>query len=59
MKLDDKVRRKLKIEYMNRCFNCERFVNCIFGIKEDIVDCELFVEVPDSLQVIVVSFSAV
>lgn len=59
MKLDDKVRRKLKIENMNRCFNCERFVDCVLGIKEDIVVCDHFVEMPDSLQVIVVNLSVV
>jgi hypothetical protein len=48
------LQRKLKIENVTRCFNCSVFVTCEEPFKEDVVDCDHFVEITEVRQVVVV-----
>ena len=48
------LQRKLKIENLTRCMNCSVFMACREPLKEDVVDCDHFVEIPDKEQVIVI-----
>jgi hypothetical protein len=52
--MDEKLSHKLKIENLTRCMNCSAFVTCREPFKEDVVDCDHFVEIPDKEQVIVI-----
>lgn len=51
------VRRKIKIENLTRCCNCLNFKNskCKKALKEELVDCADFIELPSEEQVIVIS----
>jgi hypothetical protein len=55
--LSKKVERKMKIENLARCMNCLGFENCKEKMKEDIVECGHFEELPDDEQVVVVSLN--
>ena len=49
----DEVKRKLKIENLERCMNCRLFTHCPL-VKDEIVCCSKFQEVDVNEQVVVV-----
>ena len=49
--------RKLRIENMTRCMNCEAFVTCKECEKENVVDCDHFREIAVRKQVVTVSLT--
>lgn len=49
----DEVRKKLKIENLERCMNCKLFVNCPL-VKDEVVCCTNYREVDEREQVIVI-----
>ena len=52
----DKIEKKLKIENIERCLNCKLFSSCT-EMKEEIVVCSRFKELPIRRQLIVVSLA--
>ena len=55
LKLD--LERKLRIENLTRCMNCEAFVTCGECEKENVVECSHYREIPPRKQVVVVGLS--
>jgi hypothetical protein len=52
--MDKEIERKLRIENLTRCMNCAAFVTCKECEKENVVDCDHFVEILEKEQVVVV-----
>jgi hypothetical protein len=52
--MSKRVDKKLKIENLTRCMNCNRFVTCSEKEKENIVDCLRYREVGRGNQVVAV-----
>jgi hypothetical protein len=52
-----KFERKLRIENLTRCMNCEAFVTCGECEKENVVECDHYKEIAPRKQVLVISLS--
>lgn len=52
--MDEEVERKLRIENLTRCMNCSAFVTCKESYKENVIDCDHFVEIGEEKQVVVI-----
>ena len=55
--MNEGIERKLRIENLTRCMNCSVFVTCAEPFKENVADCDHFLELPDSEQVVVVKLN--
>lgn len=55
--MDKELERKLKIENLTRCMNCFAFVTCKEPYKENVADCDHFVEIQSRKQVIVIGLA--
>lgn len=53
--MDNEIERKLRIENLTRCMNCSAFVTCKECEKENVVDCDHFVEIADEEQIVIIS----
>jgi hypothetical protein len=50
----DEVKRKLRVENLERCMNCRQFTHCPL-IKDEIVCCAKYQEVDEKEQVVVIN----
>ena len=48
-----KIEKKLKLENLTRCMNCELFCRCKL-VKEEMIVCSKFSEINDDKQVVIV-----
>lgn len=56
MKLSKQTERKLKLENIERCLNCQEFLNCKICQKEDLTECaHKYTELPEEQQVVIIS----
>ncbi len=52
--MNNEIERKLRVENLTRCMNCAGFVACEECEKENMADCDHFVEIGEEKRVVVI-----